>query len=158
MAAAPVEIVIFELAAERYGIAAASVREVLRAVKISPVPREHAGHIGIINLRGRIVGVFDPRPAVGLPPKAVEHSDNLLVIQLSDRLAAIAVDRALELRRLSRPDQTADARMDSTCVICVANEPDGLVLILDPERLIACVVDPAPTLAVASHAVEEPRA
>ena len=157
MAAAPVEIVIFELAGERYGIAAGSVKEVLRAVKISPVPRVHAGHIGIINLRGRIVSVFDPRPAVGLPPKAIEHGDNLLVLQLGDRLAAIAVDRALELRRLKRPDQTAEARMDNTCVVSVANEPDGLVLILDPERLIAGVVDLAPAVAVPTPAAEEQR-
>src|SRR5437870_13646015 len=90
----PLEILVFEVGGQRYGLPAAEVREILRAVAIVPLPRAPAIIEGIINIRGTVVPVLDLRTRFRLPAKPVEPADHLVVAWAGERLVAVRVDRA----------------------------------------------------------------
>src|SRR5437764_218583 len=69
------EILVFEVDGRRYGLPASEVRELLRAVAIVPLPLAGPAVEGVVNLRGRVVPVFDLRVRLGLPARAVVPSD-----------------------------------------------------------------------------------
>jgi purine-binding chemotaxis protein CheW len=125
--------VVFQVDGQRYGLPAADVEEVQRAVTVVPLPKGPAVVEGIINLRGAVVPVLGMRTRLGRPAKPLEPSDHLLVARESDRRVALRVDRVLDLVRL---DATAveEARgvvPGAEYVSWLAKVPDDLVLILD---------------------------
>src|SRR4051812_1235973 len=84
----------FELAGQRYGLPSSDVQELIRVVTLTPLPGAPSIVEGAINLRGRVVPVFDIRTRFRLPAKAPEPSDHLIVAWAGERLAAIRVDQA----------------------------------------------------------------
>jgi purine-binding chemotaxis protein CheW len=127
------EILVFEVGGQRYGLPAPGVREIVRAVTLTPLPRMPAIVEGVINLRGTVVPVLDIRARFQLPAKAVEHTDHLIVAWAGQRLVALRVDRALELTRLDAGDvESAETVLPGVeYVDRVAKCPEGLVLIHD---------------------------
>jgi purine-binding chemotaxis protein CheW len=132
------EVLVFEVAGQRYGLPGASVCELVRAVHITPLPRQPDFALGVINLRGQIVPVLDLRKWLGLPAKALEPADHFLVTRVGRRLVALRVDRALELAPLAAGalDQ-ADGMADADVGNQVAKLPGGLVLIPNLENFLA---------------------
>ncbi|MCC6747095.1 MAG: chemotaxis protein CheW [Deltaproteobacteria bacterium] len=92
--------VVFELAGERYGVPAAAVEEVLRAV--APVEAAEAlpGGNRVIDLRGErvpLVALAGPREGESAELCPEEH---LLVVRRGTRRLAVRVDRVLALERV----------------------------------------------------------
>ena len=142
------EIVVFELGGQRFGVLAANVRELLRAVAVVPLPRAPAVVQGVINLRGRVIPVLDVRTRFRIPSKVIEPSDHFIVAsipphptlspaqgegKLRDRVVALHGDRATDLIRLNRADLEAAQVLvpNAEYVTWVAKVPDNLVLIHD---------------------------
>jgi purine-binding chemotaxis protein CheW len=127
------EVVLFEVAGQLYGLPAADVRELVRAVAIVPLPQAPAIVEGIINLRGKVVPVLDIRSRFRLPSKPVDPADHLLVATAGEYLVAVRADRAINLVQLAQSD-VEEARglvPGIDYVSWVARLPNNLVLIHD---------------------------
>ena len=127
------EILILELAGQRYGLAMDDVREVAHAVTISPLPKAPAIVEGVINVRGTVTAVLDIRGRFGHPAKPLAPGDHLVLAHAGDRDVAIRVDRAVELVALDSTDveEATKSVPRAEYVAGVAKLPDGLVLIHD---------------------------
>lgn len=129
------EVLIFEIGGRRYGLPASEVRELLRAVAISPLPTDSAPIEGVIDLRGVVVPVVDLRARLRLGPKTVEPSDHLIILETGKgrRPIALRVDRALELVVLEPGafEPLREPEPDSEDAAEIARMPDGLVPMLD---------------------------
>src|SRR5262249_2567798 len=117
----------------RYGLPATEVRELVRAVAIVPLPMAPPGVEGVVNLRGRVVPVIDLRARLGLASRPVAPSDHMIVVSLGERLAALRVDRALDLVRLGRETRTRE----ESAGMPVAQLADGLAPLLEVRTLLA---------------------
>ena len=91
------EALIFELEQIRFGVWSSDIRQVLRAVAISPLPNAPSCIEGIINVHGHVVPVLDLRELFRLPAKPIEITDHLIVVEIANSQVAIRVDRALDL-------------------------------------------------------------
>jgi purine-binding chemotaxis protein CheW len=126
-------VVVFELGGRLYGLPAADVRELVRAVAVVPLPRAPAVVKGVIDLRGRVVPVLDVRRRFGLPAREVDPADHFVVARAGERLLALHVDRATDLVEVGAAD-LADARglvPGAEYVAWVARGPHDLVLVHD---------------------------
>ena len=157
----PPELLVFEVGGQRYGLPAADVRELLRAVTLTPLPRAPAIVEGVINVRGVLVPVLDIRGRFRLPPKPPEPTDHLIVARAGGRLVALRVDRAVELTRL---DPAAVERAEAVVpgvvyVAQMAKLPDGLMLVHDLNTFLshAEAAELAEALAAGSAEVTEGR-
>jgi len=79
------ELLIFELAGQRYGLAVDDVREVVHAVSISPLPKAPAVVEGVINVRGTVTAVLDIRRRFGHPAKPLAPSDHFVLARAGER-------------------------------------------------------------------------
>jgi len=133
------ELLIFELGDQRYGLPVSDVREIVRAVPPVPLPGAPGIIEGVINLRGRVVPVLDIRRRFQLPARPLEHTDHLVIVQLACHLAALRVDRATDLAVLAAADvdDLRDSGSGGQNVDRIARFPDGLVLILDLQTLLS---------------------
>jgi purine-binding chemotaxis protein CheW len=127
------EVLLFELAGERFGVASRDVLEVLRAVAIRPLPLAPKLVEGIIDLRGELVPVLDIRARLGLPAKSIEPSDHFVLSRVAQRRVVLRVDRALSLAEVRRLPLTAAENLPGGIahISGAARLSDGLILIHD---------------------------
>jgi purine-binding chemotaxis protein CheW len=127
------EVLVFEVGGQCYAVAVDDVQELVRAVALTPLPRAPAVVEGVINLRGRPVPVLDVRHPFRLPSRPLALTDHLVVIRAGNRLAALRVDRALDLVRLGAAAlEQGEALLPGVSYVAqVAGFPRGLVLIRD---------------------------
>lgn len=109
------------------------VIEVVRAVAIRRLPSAPAISLGIIDVRGEIIPVFDVRLRFGHPHKPLALSDQFVIAQAGPRRVALHVDSALGLQKLSvlAVQDAANLPNELAHVNGVAPTDEGLVLIHD---------------------------
>ena len=79
------DVLVFHLNAQRYGLPVADVQEVVRAVAVAPLPKAPRIVEGVIDVRGRLV---PPHPA-GVPaPRQVRGRGGASCIVLAEHPAA----------------------------------------------------------------------
>lgn len=139
MAAAGRDVLIAEVGGQRFGLLAADVQELVRAVTIVAVPHAAANLEGLINLRGRIIPVLDLHALLGLTTKSLQYTDHLIVARIEERVVALRVDHALELIHVNDSDlgESHDIPGEIKGARSVARLPDGLVLIYDLKKLLS---------------------
>lgn len=128
-----VDVLPFELDGHHFGLLVADVREVLRAVTASPLPEAPPAIVGVINLRGAVVPVFDIRGRFGLRKRAMRLTDALVVVNDGRHAAAIVVERVSGLVSLptERIEQCRLRTGDPRHVAGVATLDDGNIIIYD---------------------------
>ncbi len=92
--------VTFYLDKERYGINVMQVQEVLRVSEITPVPGAPEYVLGIINLRGNVVTVIDTRQRFRLPPREMDDSTRIVIMETENQVVGILVDSVAEVVEL----------------------------------------------------------
>jgi purine-binding chemotaxis protein CheW len=127
------EVLVFEVASQRYALPTRDVRELVRAVTITPLPDAPPVIEGVVNVRGRVLPVLDIRARFGLPARPLEPSDHFIVASAGTRGVILRVDRATHLARV---DEACIQGRESVgagggYVAGVAKMEGGLVLIHD---------------------------
>ncbi|SHI50145.1 chemotaxis protein CheW [Propionispora hippei] len=96
------QLVVFRLAREEYGLPITRVQEINRLVPITKLPQTPPFMEGIINLRGRIIPVIDLRKRFQL--EVTEHTDNtrIIIVEVNGQTIGVIVDAVNEVVRLEQ--------------------------------------------------------
>ena len=106
-------------------------------VEISPLPGAPAIIEGVVNVRGTIVPVLDLRARLGLPARAIDPAQHLVILSTGARSSAVRVDVAEDFVTIPDSDvavSLADSGFDgagSRHVAGIAATPDGTTIIYD---------------------------
>ncbi len=65
---------------------------VIPAVEVTPLPKAPAAVLGVINLGGRVIPVFDLRRRFGLPEKEIIPENRMIIAAGSRRTVAMVAD------------------------------------------------------------------
>jgi purine-binding chemotaxis protein CheW len=91
------ELVVFVLAGERYGVESRFVREVARLTRFTPVPGTPPFVLGVTSLRGEILGLFDLRHLLGVVAVGVTDLGRIVVLGEHRREFGLLADSASEI-------------------------------------------------------------
>jgi purine-binding chemotaxis protein CheW len=98
----------FVLGGNGYGIPILKVREIIRLLEITPIPRMPDYVRGVINLRGRIVPVIDLRMKLGLPNPVTTSRTCIIVTHVNIgsmlKLMGLIVDALEEVYQINAED------------------------------------------------------
>lgn len=94
------QLVIFRLAKEEYGLPITKVQEINRLVPITKLPQTPVFMEGIINLRGRIIPVVDLRKRFQLEVSDYNDDSRIIIVEVSGQTVGIIVDAVAEVVRL----------------------------------------------------------
>jgi len=93
-----IEVVTFTLASERYAIESRFVLEVLKLATVTPLPRQRL--LGVINLHGDILAVFDLRELLGVPTQGISDLFRIMVLGQHQPEFGVLTDTVDEVRLL----------------------------------------------------------
>jgi purine-binding chemotaxis protein CheW len=89
------QLVAFTLNRQPYALRLASVRQVLRMVEVTPLPKAPEIVLGVVSLHGAVVPVLSIRRRLGLTEREANLSDQLIVADSACRIVALVVDAVI---------------------------------------------------------------
>ncbi|MEQ1502589.1 MAG: chemotaxis protein CheW [Myxococcota bacterium] len=131
----------FSLGAEDYGIPLERVLEIIGMQAITPIPDTPAHVRGVINLRGKVIPVFDARARFGLPGKEYESRTCIIVVQAAGWSVGLVVDRVSEVIAipddLTEPPPPVTVATGEHYLAGLGKVGDRVRLLLDVDRFLA---------------------
>lgn len=135
---AQAQAVTFLLAGQLYGLPIEVVQEIQQIAEFTPVPDEAQALVGLIDLRGTVVPVLDLRALIGLESRPFTLETPMIFCHVRDHIVCLIVDGVEDVVDLPvgclQPASglySLAERMHGMCRL-----PQGLVLLLDIERLV----------------------
>ena len=128
----------FGVGDEIFAIDIMRIREIVRPLGTTPVPKAPFGMVGVFNLRGRVLPLFDLRVRFGFEPSPQTDQARFLIVSLEGRLIGLLVDRVHEVLTARRRDlRLAEAVLrgeSARYFVAVLSRGDDLVLLLNLHR------------------------
>lgn len=87
-----IALLLFTLGGESYGFPLGRVREVVKPAPITPVPSIPEHILGVMNLRGEILPVLDPKRLLGLGAGTPTPEGRIIVVRAPGMVAGFLVD------------------------------------------------------------------
>jgi purine-binding chemotaxis protein CheW len=142
------ELLAFRLATERYAIETRHVVEVHPLRDLTPLPGTPEFVRGIVNLRGRILPVFDLKKFFGLPEEGVTDLHRIIVVRGRDLELGLLADMVVNVLTLPRSAlQAGLPTLSGIGAEYIMGVSGQRVIALDLDRVLAdprIVVDDAP--------------
>lgn len=91
----PASLAVFTFDERPLALPVQTVERVVRAVEISPLVGAPDGVLGVVNVRGQILPVFDLSARFGWTSRSVRSTDLLVIAQAGQRLVGLLVSDAL---------------------------------------------------------------
>jgi purine-binding chemotaxis protein CheW len=136
-----IQVACFRLGEDLYAIDIMRIKEIIRPLKLTVLPKFPAFVEGIVNLRGTVIPVVDLRKRFDLP--AIEESLNtrLLIVSLAGRAVGLVVDEVTEVVTVSvkdikpPPDLGSGIGSEYLIGVCLVNE--GMIMLLNIDLLLS---------------------
>ena len=95
------ELLVFDLAGERYALPLSCVREIMRVPAITDVPRAPDAVLGVVSARGRVTTVIDLRRRLLFAERPLGPRTRVLLVAHGDEVLGLLVDAVLQVQRLA---------------------------------------------------------
>uniref|UniRef100_A0A7C4WCM1 Chemotaxis protein CheW n=1 Tax=Geoglobus ahangari TaxID=113653 RepID=A0A7C4WCM1_9EURY len=137
-----VQVIVFNLGNERYGVEISQVREIIKPTQITRIPNAPDFVEGVINLRGQITTIINLRKRFGLEPKPIDNNTRIIVVEYNNAVIGMMVDTVNEVKYLSTADIEAlpsiiTAREEAKFLKGVGKLPDGLLILIDLNKVLS---------------------
>lgn len=130
----------FWLGAQSYALPVGEVQEIRATGAWSTLPGSPAWVLGVMNLRGLVIPLFDLRMRFGIAPDpSVSQAPVLIVAALAGKLAGLVVDGVMDVADIEdsavRP-AGAGSSLEASCVTGVASLGGSVVIVLNARALL----------------------
>lgn len=135
------QLVVFALGKEFFGIDVMKVQEIIRTPSITVVPQAPSYVEGVTNLRGTILPVIDTRVRFGMPKAERAVTNRVMVVDVEGRTVGLSVDAVSEVLRVDTrelepaPEVVAGAGKGSIRGLVKSDGGKKVVMVVDPVRL-----------------------
>lgn len=98
------QLVTFRVDTEQYALDISMVKEIITVPAISKLVDAPAGMLGMINLRGAVLPVYDLRHSFGLARQEPNSRSRIMVIESGRRDVGVLIDQVMEVLKVRQSD------------------------------------------------------
>ncbi len=134
--------VTFSLDKEEYAVNIVNVPTIVKYMDVTELPNTPKYVVGVINLRGKIIPVFDLRLRFGLERKNYDKSTVIIIAELQNKTMGVIVDKVNDVITL-KDEHIMSAENFNTTVTSEYIKSigriaeDKLVIVLDIEKILS---------------------
>jgi len=135
------QLVVFKIGDEEFGVDIAQVREIVRLLEITYMPKAPSFIEGVVNLRGQIVAIIDLAKRLGIPSHPRSDTTRIIVIEIGENTVGMIVDSVSEVLRLSSENieevpGIIETEVPEHYIRGVGKLKDRLLVLLDLNRVL----------------------
>jgi purine-binding chemotaxis protein CheW len=133
-----IELLEFHLARERYAVERRNVQEVYPLRELTPLPGTPRFLLGLVNVRGRILPVFDLRKLFELPEQGLTDMHRVVLVRGNDLELGLLADVVVGMRTLPRASlQPSLPTLTGIRADYLMGVTDEHLVVLDLDRILA---------------------
>jgi purine-binding chemotaxis protein CheW len=123
-----------------FGIEITQIHQILKPQQIFKVPNTAPYIEGLLNLRGRVLTVFNLRKRFALPEKENDDNTKIIIVTMDEFLLGFIVDSVTEIVRV--PDEEIEPTppslqgLDKRFLSGVAKVDEHVILLLDLTKVL----------------------
>ena len=135
------QLVAFKMGGEEFACNIKDVNEVIKMLKVTPLPRSLDFIEGMINMRGEVIPVIDLRKRFGMDTAERTKDNRIIIVEVDDNLIGLIVDSVSEVTSIPNdqiqeaPNQVAEGRTDLITGVGKINE--RMLIILNVENILS---------------------
>jgi purine-binding chemotaxis protein CheW len=131
----PERLLVFRVGAERFAMPLAGVDEVIDGPSVQPLPDSSEHLLGVANVRGELVSVYDPRPLLRVDGAVTGAA---LLFAHRDRRVALAIDDVYDAIVVDESDMLPSRAIDASdgVLIGLVRRGGDLIAVLDTDALL----------------------
>jgi len=96
------QLVVFELGGEEFGVEIMNVQEIIRMPEMTQIPQSPDFVEGVINLRGRIIVVANLSKRFNLRSRVADENSRIIVVEIGKTVVGMIVDSVNEVLRIPK--------------------------------------------------------
>lgn len=131
------QLVVFSLGREEYALPIQQVHEIIRYAEPRSVASADPSVRGVISLRGKILPVYDLATRLGTTRAETEGEAKIVIVETAEAMAGVIVDDVEEVLTIDAEQLDEAPGADAACIDGVAKVDDRLVVLLNPEGIVA---------------------
>jgi len=139
-----IQYISFIIAREEYGVELIQTKEIIKPLKITPVPNTSDYISGVINLRGQVIPVIDMKKKLNLAIEKDKASskdeEKIIIINIKGMLLGLYVDCVKEVVNLKNSEikdvKETKNEIEKEFIKGVINIDEKLIIILDLKKLL----------------------
>lgn len=135
------QLVVFQLGEEEFGLEIMQVQEIIRIPEITRIPHSPDYVKGVINLRGKIITVINLDTRFGMEQKVHDDNSRIIVAEVDENVVGMVVDSVSEVLRL--PLSTVEpvpeiisTKINANYLKGVGKLEDRMLILLDITKVI----------------------
>lgn len=135
------QLVVFAIGDEEFGVDIAQVREIVRIVAITYLPKAPAFIEGVVNLRGQVVAVIDLAKRLSIPSKPRGEITRIIIVEIEGLTVGMIVDSVSEVLRLAAEQienvpSVIETEVQEHYISGVGKLKDRLLVLLDLKKIL----------------------
>lgn len=135
-----IQLVVFKLGREEYGVSILQVQEIKRITEITRVPHSPDYIKGVMNLRGSVLPVIDLKKRLNLPPQDYTDDTRIIIIKVEDVTVGMIVDAVSEVTTIDQssiePPQAVVGGIAADYLSGVGKLENRLLILLNADAII----------------------
>ena len=147
--AGELQIVVFRIGSDTYGVDIGCVREIITLRPITRVPGTSEFVEVVLNLRGHVIPVMNLWRRMGLPPSDPSPETRIMVVEVGGHTLGFLVDAVTEVlhigAHLITSSHALTRSVNAEFLRGVAKLDQRLIILLDLERLLQAPESPTRT-------------
>lgn len=135
-----IQLVVFKLGREEYGVSILQVQEIKRMTDITRVPHTPDYITGVINLRGSVLPVVDLKERLDLPAQTHTDHTRIIIVKIDEIIVGMVVDAvsevlAIDQENIESPDAVVGG-VAANFISGVGKLDNRLLILLNLEMII----------------------
>lgn len=135
-----IQLVVFRLGREEYGVSILQVQEIKRMTEITRVPHSPDYIKGVMNLRGSVLPVIDLKKRLSLPQQDYTDDTRIIIIKVEDITIGMIVDAVSEVTTIDQnsiePPQAVVGGIAADYLSGVGKMESRLLILLNADAIL----------------------
>lgn len=136
-----IQVACFRLGSDLYAIDIMRIKEIVRPLRLTFLPKVPDFIDGIINLRGMVMPVVDMRKRFALPETGTTSDTRLLIVKRAGQNLALVVDEVTEVVTVAikdiKPPPLMGEGVNAGYLLGVCLSGEDMIMMLDLDRLLS---------------------
>lgn len=140
-----IQLVVFRLGREEYGVSILQVQEIKRMMDITRVPHSPDFIKGVINLRGSVLPVIDLKKRLDLPPADYTDDTRIIIVKVEELVVGLIVDAVSEVSTIAgeniEPPTSVTTGASAQYIQGVGKQDDKLLILLNLQAIVGLATE-----------------
>jgi purine-binding chemotaxis protein CheW len=137
-----IQLIIFKIGQEEFAVNIQQVREIVRILPITPIPRSPDFIEGVVNLRGQVLIIMDLAKRLGLKGQQRGEQTRIVVVEVNETSIGMIVDDVTEVLRLGqdkivKTPELTETDITKKYITGIGKLKDRLLILIDLAAILS---------------------